>query len=50
MLLKRVNDIEKRKAEGLETLQEKVSKSQLAKLGCNIMHRTRSGGVKNVEV
>ena len=39
MLLKKVDKVEKRKFQGLDTSQEKTSKSQLAKLGRSIMHQ-----------
>lgn len=44
MLLKKVVEANKRKMEGMETLQEKVMKSQLAKRVHNIIHQTGSGG------
>ena len=50
MLLKKVVKVIKRKAKGLEMLQEKATKSQLVKLECNIMHRIGSGGGKFVDI
>jgi len=49
MLLKKIDEEEKRKVQGLGKPQQKMSKSRLAKLGCSIMHREKSGGVKTME-